>query len=114
MKLMTKSEYFHPNLQTLESIFEEDDFLYTVEKPLAISLSMRLEILLESKDTIILKVRQILTWFVSLCEAVDYLHSNNIIHGNICCGMIGFDENDTIKLKLTDFDLNFVINNHLV
>lgn len=110
MKLMAKSDYIHPNLTMFETMFEEDDFLYTVESPLAMSLNTRLEKVLETKDSITSKVRQIFNWFISLCDAVDYLHSLNVIHGNICTGMIGFDQNDTIKLKFNEN--SFLIRSH--
>lgn len=108
IKLMGKSDFNHPNLQTIETLFEEDEYLYSVETPLNQSLNQRLEILLESKEPVAFKVRQIINWFIALCEAVDFLHSNNIIHGNICTGTIGFDESNKIKLKFNH--KSFIVN----
>lgn len=102
VKLMARNDYIHANIQTIETMFEEDDFLYTVEQPLRISLNMKLESMLDNNKDNQFKVKRVLNWFSCLLDAVDYLHANNLIHANICPGMVGFDQNEVIKLKFNE------------
>ena len=80
--LMTLLTMEHPNLESTLEYCYDDSKLINVPKGIIVELPMRITPKYELFDTNS-DLQMMLKWFQQLCLAVEYMHSEDIIHSNI-------------------------------
>lgn len=90
----------HPHIQPLTEFGTGDGVLYTAAR--ADNL-LTLEQLLEKQGSKPLPVPMVAKWITQLCEALQYAHEHEIVHGNLQPSSILFDANE--QARLTNFGL---------
>lgn len=90
----------HPQIQSLTEFGAGDDLLYTATRA---DDAPTLEQILEKQGSKRLPVELIAQWMTQLCEALQYAHEHEIVHGNLQPSsiLIGADN----QVRLTNFGL---------
>jgi calcium/calmodulin-dependent protein kinase I len=90
----------HPNIVKYINYFEDDKRYYLIEE--LVDGGDLIDVLKVKKRYVEVDAKKLV---LSLLQAVQYMHSNNIIHRDIKCDNIlcKVDVNGNISLKITDF-----------
>src|SRR6185312_1484808 len=70
----------HPHIQSLTEFGAGDDLLYTATRA---DDALTLEQILEKQGGKRLPVELVAQWMTQLCEALQYAHEHEIVHGNL-------------------------------
>lgn len=99
MEASVCSTYKHPNIVSCEDIFIEGKKLYIIQKRALADLMV-----LSRGNPI--KLNKVCRYSYSIAKAIDFLHSRNVIHGDIKAGNIFLYDDDTVKLG--DFSVSLL------
>lgn len=99
MEASVSATYRHPNIVSSEDIFIEGNKLYIVQKR-ALGDLMAL-----SRGNPI-KLEKVCRYSYSIAKAINFLHSRNVIHGDIKASNIFLYNDDTVKLG--DFSVSLL------
>lgn len=90
----------HQNLPKVTDVFSDGGKQYFVMEFVA---GQTLEDIIEKSTIGDITESQVMGWMIQICDALEYLHSNNIIHRDIKPANIRFTPEG--KIKLVDFGI---------